>query len=72
MGFLVGLMHLSLILKLLTADVGSDVCLCSIPCHLYHNSGSLFLLLKQFRTPLSTLNSTKHPNRLCSGPFPSF
>ena len=47
------------------------VCRWPIPCHVCLNTDSLFLLLEQFSSLLSILNSAKHNTRL-SGSFPTF
>ena len=48
------------------------LCIWVIPCHICHDTGSMFFLLKWYRIPLLILNSSKHPTRFCSGSFRTF
>ena len=44
----------------------------AIPCHVCHNTGSIFFFLKYCKIPLLILNSSKHPTRFCSGCLSTF
>ena len=43
----------------------------AIPCHMCHYTGGIFFHLKQCKIPLLILNSSKHPTRFYSRPFPT-